>query len=1552
MNGSNMQNDSAQNRPLRAFWALAVLVLALVGSGCSSEAELPSVGGGGSKTPGLMPCEDGVQRACGVTLSQENGVVTCLEGKQYCDQGVWSECEGDDVTHRPDPTAKEYGGFFHSKLQPQAFRPPESSPARCVDNPCDPHCYYYDEDPTDITPSTGATGTPTWNGGTGTTACDHDLCDTGSALYAPCHSCVTSICAQMPSCCTTAWTSACADLTYTLCNGTRAPRLLCDFGLFSNTTISVANRSTADAVIGAYGDVSISTDGSVKGVLTKGNVSFASLNGATVDAPSGIIADGNLTSQDSNSIINSFIEVGGSAFIPSWDVQQYVSAGTTLTGQNSTTILGNAKANSGISNVSSVSGTSCTTSGCYTHKPVVLPPQTAGNAIPTMTTNCTGTTNFSANGNTVTVAGPGTYGDVSVINNGKIVLQGEGVYYFKNFAVTNRIELQRTATNTGQGWDIRTCGSTSFGNGTQIIGSTASGVTPAIVLDSTNSVVMDPTLLTFYAATTSAITMGTDVYFTGVFIAPNAAVTKGNMNSYPTKAQVNAGTRAAPINGAIWAKQLTAGTDALTKQISKAACESLAIPGTYDDGTSVCPITNVTPNVPAAIVEPCTSGLDCQINQHCTGPQTSGTCAHSKCMPGAALSSTCDSCVARICAVDSTCCSTSWSPSCVAKVATVCDATCQPYSCYVPNLCAAQTEPVAASCNSCVASICAIAGNENCCTGTWSQACADQVYTVCGSGLPTAPTTGTSICDYSAYANGAMAVMGGNVGLYAKIKGGSVGGNGLGSMNLSFTDIQGNVYNAGSFYTYYTTVSGNLIYGSGSNAINSPTTYGALISGNPPQPARPTRSFTCSGGSTPTSGTISPGNYGNVSIANGQTLKLQAGTYYFSSLTIGASSGASSTSFGTLELPTTGRVTINVCGAVTFNNYSKMTGLTATTAANLDIYATGNIKFNQYNTVYGIMNSNTDVAVGIKSTLYGYAWSGSTVNVLGDSATVDSTGLSASCKANYDTNYATRRMDRLCGYAAYGTTGFVTSNGTSISGGDAGSGATFTAGDTSKFYTNVLAVGNVTKGTTSTYGQSLRSRGTISGSATVSGTQTASASASAVPTPSWPSVSFSCTSGKPPGGADQNLWGGTLSPGTYGNVTLAGSSQNLTLQAGDYYVGNFTLTQSSSTLTLPASGTVRIFACGKVQFTNGLTLANAGTGATTDKFRVYSLSTNSTDTDPAIYINNGSGKSITGVMIAPNGKISVGASSTLNGAGWGNAFFTSTSATVNGANFAGATCEAASVDASPSCPVSVTTGVPSEPATCDPNSLGYTDSTCSTYDLAADVPCGDQLPICNHGTATYTGSLTVGYWAAAKGQMSLAPASKVPDGTCSATGLSIAPGNCVNVTCAMPATGTYSLQIDPNVTLSECGAGSYNRRLDNWTVHDGRSCTGGGSDEVEYLYEADCSGEEGTAPLWGFLHWNTSTPSGSYVRFSAEIGSDSSALGANYQEIGLAQASPVDTSVCTNGGPTGCPVGISDALGITSRNQGKYLALKIELDGSSAPTLKDWLVTYTCAYDE
>src|SRR5690606_1494654 len=174
--------------------------------------------------------------------------------------------------------------------------------------------------------------------------------------------------------------------------------------------------------------------------------------------------------------------------------------------------------------------------GCYEYKPLSLPPQNAGSAIPSLPVDCTGTMDFNGNGGTGTVNGPGVYRDVNVINNGTLVLEGEGVYYFRNFVISSRLVFRRTADNTGAGWDIRACGDTiQINNGTQFRGETAGGVTPELALDPTNDVLMDPSLVTFYAQTSSLIEIGTDVYMTGIFIAPNARVTKKNMNSPPTK---------------------------------------------------------------------------------------------------------------------------------------------------------------------------------------------------------------------------------------------------------------------------------------------------------------------------------------------------------------------------------------------------------------------------------------------------------------------------------------------------------------------------------------------------------------------------------------------------------------------------------------------------------------------------------------------------------------------------------------------------------------------------------------------------------------------------------------------------------------------------------------------------------------------------------------------------------------------------------------------------------------------------------------------------------
>ena len=106
-----------------------------------------------------------------------------------------------------------------------------------------------------------------------------------------------------------------------------------------------------------------------------------------------------------------------------------------------------------------------------------------------------------------------------------------------------------------------------------------------------------------------------------------------------------------------------------------------------------------------AVVQPCATAADCQIDQHCDSP-VSGTCAHHKCVAGAALDAACDPCVAEVCGVDSTCCA-SVAPPYKGK----CD----------HDPCAAGAK-LDAGCNKAVEAVCQ--KTESCCDKTWSAACA------------------------------------------------------------------------------------------------------------------------------------------------------------------------------------------------------------------------------------------------------------------------------------------------------------------------------------------------------------------------------------------------------------------------------------------------------------------------------------------------------------------------------------------------------------------------------------------------------------------------------------------------------------------------------------------------------------------------------------------------------------------------------------------------------------------------------------------------------------
>src|SRR5262245_45525551 len=96
------RSTAAGAGPLLALLWRGVLVsaIAATASACGTEDEKhrsppPShastttgAGGSGGSDPGT-PCPEGATRDCHVTLGEHNGVLSCFDGVQTCDGGVW-----------------------------------------------------------------------------------------------------------------------------------------------------------------------------------------------------------------------------------------------------------------------------------------------------------------------------------------------------------------------------------------------------------------------------------------------------------------------------------------------------------------------------------------------------------------------------------------------------------------------------------------------------------------------------------------------------------------------------------------------------------------------------------------------------------------------------------------------------------------------------------------------------------------------------------------------------------------------------------------------------------------------------------------------------------------------------------------------------------------------------------------------------------------------------------------------------------------------------------------------------------------------------------------------------------------------------------------------------------------------------------------------------------------------------------------------------------------------------------------------------------------------
>ncbi len=177
-----------------------------------------------------------MKQTCHDLVDQEGARVTCVDGEQTCEGGVWSPCVG--TTSERTVTIPEVTDSDSPRARALAL----STAVPCASNPCDPGCRAYEEDPDiDVAPPYSPPPGVPWDTGsldgyppglvkkglaepcrTGqdcnfdfycknpdSTGLSHHKCEVGAGLDANLDACVASICAAKPGCCKTSYGGTC-----------------------------------------------------------------------------------------------------------------------------------------------------------------------------------------------------------------------------------------------------------------------------------------------------------------------------------------------------------------------------------------------------------------------------------------------------------------------------------------------------------------------------------------------------------------------------------------------------------------------------------------------------------------------------------------------------------------------------------------------------------------------------------------------------------------------------------------------------------------------------------------------------------------------------------------------------------------------------------------------------------------------------------------------------------------------------------------------------------------------------------------------------------------------------------------------------------------------------------------------------------------------------------------------------------------------------------------------------------------------------------------------
>ncbi len=276
------------------------------------------------------------------------------------------------------------------------------------------------------------------------------------------------------------------------------------------------------------------------------------------------------------------------------------------------------------------------------------------------------------------------------------------------------------------------------------------------------------------------------------------------------------------------------------------------------------------------------------------------------------------------------------------------------------------------------------------------------------------------------------------------------------------------------------------------------------------------------------------------------------------------------------------------------------------------------------------------------------------------------------------------------------------------------------------------------------------------------------------------------------------------------------------------------------------------------------------------------------------------------------------------------------------------------------CGATCNTSGNSQPAACQAWAPGQINSQDDSFDLSLGVPCGGQIPVCNHGIDTAPAGVVVHVLPANPSQLG----NPVPNlsgelGSCT-TDAAIGRGACIMVSgCANYLNSNAELWVTAPAGSDEA------RGDDNWgynvpnvtcSVPQCSGTAGVGpclsSKTQTYDYQGLCPGS-GQVPQWSFLTYTATTPGDSSISFSV-IAAPSVDQLANEPAIPLVTVThAAGNEVCGLDGLTkNCPIDLYTALLPRANTNSAVMRLVITInptsDGTLSPVLSSWRISYAC----